>query len=77
MTRIVVDAALEEKLTGSSAPLELCDQSGNVLGRFIPKIDWEAIERDRPQRTEEELRLREQTTGGMSIGQVLAHLEKL
>ncbi len=77
MTRIVVDAALEEKLTCSSEPLELCDEAGNVLGRFIPKIDWEAIERDRPKRTEEELRLIEQQTGGKSLAEVLAHLEKL
>ncbi|HUY33811.1 MAG TPA: hypothetical protein VMV69_13765 [Pirellulales bacterium] len=76
MTRIVVDAMLRERLTGSSEPLELCDESGRVLGRFIPKIDWEAIERERPKRTEEEMRLREQEKG-MSIAEVLAHLEKL
>ncbi len=76
MTRIVVDATLEEKLTRSSEPLELCDEAGNVLGRFIPNIDWEAIERDRPKLTEEELRLREQETG-MSTAELLAHLEKL
>ncbi len=76
MTRIVVDAALQEKLSQSCETLELCDESGNVLGRFIPNIDWDAIEQDRPKRTEEELRLREQGPG-LTIAEVLAHLEKL
>ncbi len=76
MTRIVVDVALQEKLTSSWETLELCDESGHVLGRFIPNIDWEAIERDRPQRTEEEMRLWGQGPG-LTIAEVLAHLEKL
>ena len=36
MTRITVDAATAAKLHGQGECLELCDEAGNVLGRFEP-----------------------------------------
>jgi len=36
MTRVVVDASLASRLLGLGQDLELCDESGNVLGHFSP-----------------------------------------
>lgn len=36
MTRVVLDSATVERLHGLSESLELCDESGNVFGRFVP-----------------------------------------
>jgi hypothetical protein len=37
MNRIVVDGTLLSKLHSLAEPLEFCDGSGRVLGRFIPE----------------------------------------
>jgi hypothetical protein len=59
-------------------PVELCDESGKVLGRFIPKIDlseWEPIS---PDISEEELRRREQSNEKRyTTAEVIAYLESL
>ena len=39
MTRIVVDEVMRARLAGLSDQVELCDESGHVLGRFIPGVE--------------------------------------
>jgi hypothetical protein len=39
MSRITVDATLRTKLHNLTEPLELCDDSGQVRGRFFPLPD--------------------------------------
>lgn len=36
MTRVVIDSATVERLQGLSESMELCDEAGNVFGRFVP-----------------------------------------
>lgn len=36
MTRVVIDSEMVEKLRGLSESMELCDEAGNVFGRFVP-----------------------------------------
>lgn len=36
MTRVVIDSDTVEKLRGLSESMELCDEAGNVFGRFVP-----------------------------------------
>ena len=46
MTRVTLDAVASSKLHELGEPVELCDPSGKVLGRFVPAIDltqWEAV----------------------------------
>jgi len=77
MTQITVDANLSNTLNNLSQPVELCDPSGRVLGRFVPLIDlseWEPIS---PDISEEELDRREQSTEWFSTEEVLAHLKRL
>jgi hypothetical protein len=77
MTQIILDAGLAGQLNGLSHAVELCDPSGRVLGRFVPKFDlseWEPIS---PDVSEEELDRREQSSEWYSTEQVLAHLKSL
>ncbi len=78
MSQIVVDAGLSSKLHGITSSVELCDPSGNVLGRFVPLVDMSEWEPISPDVTEEELDRREQSNERRyTTAEVLAHLEKL
>jgi hypothetical protein len=78
MTRVLLDATLRSKLHNLSQPLELCDDSGRVVGRVFPTPDLSQCEPREPQVTEEELDRREQANEQRyTTAEVLAHLEKL
>ena len=78
MTQIVVDTNLSSQLLTLTQPAELCDQSGQVLGRFVPLInlsEWEPLS---PDISEAELDRRAKSEGKRyTTAEVLAHLEKL
>ncbi len=77
MFQIILDASTSSKLNNVFLPVELCDPSGRVLGRFEPLIDpseWEPVS---PEVSEEELRRREQSDKRYTTEQVLAHLKNL
>lgn len=77
MTQIVVDVNLSTQLHNLSKTVELCDPSGQVLGRFVPLIDlteWEPLS---PDISEEELERRMKSSEKRySTTEVLAYLEK-
>ncbi|HEV3262704.1 MAG TPA: hypothetical protein VG013_38065 [Gemmataceae bacterium] len=78
MTRVTVNEALRSMLHNLSQPLELCDESGRVLGRVFPALDLSEYEPWEPPISEEELRRREQSTEKRyTTAEVLAHLENL
>jgi hypothetical protein len=77
MTQVVVDATLKSKLFNFTRKLELCDESGHVLGTFVPAVDYENVERARPKLSQEEMRRRREEKKGYTTGEVLAYLEKL
>jgi len=58
MTRVTVDAKFQQLVLNSTKPLELCDESGSLIGRFIPATphiveeDWIDLT---PELTDEEL----------------------
>lgn len=76
MTRIIVDQALRSKLNNLTEPLELCDESGQVLAQILPVSLMAQFERWEPPITEEELRRRE-SEESYTTEQVLAHLKSL
>lgn len=77
MTRIIVDETLRSKLHNFAQPLELCDDSGQVLARLIPSLDPSQYNLD-PQISHEEFLRRLQTKEkSYTTAEVLAHLEKL
>jgi hypothetical protein len=77
MTRIIVDDALRGKLHNLAERLELCDESGRVLGQVFPALDLSHYEPWEPQISEEELQRREQETESYTTAEVLAYLESL
>jgi hypothetical protein len=76
MTRIVLDASVVGQFTALSDPAELCDESGRVLGRFLPLVASSPGFAAQPQLGEAELQRREQEPD-YSTADVLAYLEKL
>jgi hypothetical protein len=76
MTKVVLDEDLRRKLLDLRQPLELCDDAGKVVGRFIPILGPSGTGPVGPQLSEEELQRREQEPD-YSTAEVLAYLEKL
>ena len=76
MSRLIVDLSTQTQLANVYETLELCDDSGRVLGHFIPALDWSRCKGIEPQISEEELQRREQQGGGRSLAQILADLDK-
>ncbi len=75
MTQITLDASVSNKLTGATHPVELCDPSGRVLGRFVPLIDLSEWEPLSPDISEEELDRRASSKEKRyTTAEVLAHL---
>jgi hypothetical protein len=77
MIKITIDASLQGKLLNFAQPIELCDPSGRVVGRFFPVIDLSEYELWEPPISEEELQRREQETESYTTEEVLAYLESL
>lgn len=78
MTQIILDANTREKLAAVTEIVELCDDSGRVLGRFLPIFDPSRYEGLQPQISKEELQRRKQSKGKTyTTAEVLAYLEKL
>ena len=76
MTKVILDAAQRRKLLDLTQPLEIWDESGRLLGRFIPILDSSRCKGVEPQLSEEELQRREQEPD-YSTEEVLDYLEKL
>lgn len=77
MTKVVLDPALKSKLHNLTEPLELCDESGQILAHVLPVPDLSEYEAWEPQFDEEELRRQEQSGKWYTTEQVLAHLRSL
>jgi len=75
MSKVIVDSVLRQRLQELMQPVELCDESGKVLGRFVP--DQSDFEPREPQVSEAELARREASSERRySTAEVLAHLER-
>jgi hypothetical protein len=71
MTRITLDSNLRHKLPDVTQPFVVCDEAGNLLGRFIPA-------RLEPPLSRDEIEERKQNKGkAYTTAEVLAHLEKM
>lgn len=80
MSKYTLDAAVCQSLGSLTQPVELCDPSGHVVGKFYPQIDlseWEPVDPNEPEVTDEELRRRVETEPRYTTAEVLAYLEKL
>ncbi|MBP88831.1 MAG: hypothetical protein CMJ64_19315 [Planctomycetaceae bacterium] len=77
MTRVTLDTNTTHRLLEFMQPVEVCDEQGRVVGRFIPRADlndWEPVSGGV---SEDELDRREQETDSLTTSEVLAHLKGL
>jgi hypothetical protein len=77
MTRILLDAATLEKLHHLTVPLELCDESGQVLARLMPTTSTSPpqVDRSAPRISMEEIQRRKQSKNNTrTTDEVLAYL---
>jgi hypothetical protein len=77
MTRITLDEPLKSRLDNLIEPVELCDQSGRVLGRYFPAFEPADYEPLDPQVSNDELRRRKASKEWYSTAEVLNHLKGL
>jgi hypothetical protein len=78
MTRIVLDAIMLEKLNYLTEPLELCDESGKVLGSLLPAFKAAQVDQAGPRISMEELQRRRLAKNNTrSTEEVIAYLGTL
>lgn len=73
MTRLVLDPATVAQICSSRQPIEVCDNTGTVVGVLVPAAVRSILE---PQVSEDELQRREHQRGGRPLADILADLEK-
>jgi len=76
MSKIVVDDVLRAKLNGLNTDVELCDESGQTLGHFVPAeayMKW-TYAWLRTQVTDDELAQLQQQTGGSPLADIWQRL---
>ncbi|MGQ0633460.1 MAG: hypothetical protein ACT4QC_02525 [Planctomycetaceae bacterium] len=76
MVRLTVDESLQEQLKQLSEQAELCDESGNRLGYYVPEAlhhrllyDWA-----KAQVSDGELERARQEPGGSSLAEIWARM---
>jgi hypothetical protein len=78
MTTIIITDKVGSQFEGLVAPVEVRNESGKLLGRFVPVFDPAEYEGLEPQISKEEFRRRMQSKGKTyTTAEVLAYLEKL
>jgi hypothetical protein len=75
LVRVTIDADTRKKLLNLTEPLDLCDDTGRVLGTFMPLVS-PADDYGEPPISDEELRRIAQEPG-YTTDEVIAYLESL
>jgi hypothetical protein len=75
MGRVTIDQALRSKLGSFESPLELCDETGRVVGHFIPVEDRSIYEGVESPVSNEELDRRLREESGRPLDDILRDLE--
>ncbi|HPM85037.1 MAG TPA: hypothetical protein PLF81_30245 [Candidatus Anammoximicrobium sp.] len=75
MTRFVIDQATKARLRDLREPLEICSESGDVLGYFTPAIEPAMYEGVVSPNSLEELARRSREGGGRRLADILRDLE--
>ena len=77
MTRLIVDAALLNKLGDLSGVIELCDERGRTLAQVVPSPSTDEYDLTEPPISESELMRREASDKWYTTEQVLERLRGL
>ena len=72
MGKIVLDPQLRSKLNGLKDPLEICDESGQTLGHFLPDSLYREVLRacSKAVLSDEELQRRRQEPRGRTLPEI-------
>jgi hypothetical protein len=76
MTRVIVDAVTKARLAHVREMSLLCDESGQVLGHFVPAVEESGRSPMEPQISAEEIERRLREGGGRTLAQIMADLDK-
>jgi hypothetical protein len=76
VVKLTIDQEMRGKLLDLNQRLELCDESGRLLGYFNPVVDPSMYESVDSQVSAEELDRRSREGGGRPLADILADLEK-
>ncbi|MCH7727695.1 MAG: hypothetical protein IH991_14615 [Planctomycetes bacterium] len=76
MVRLTIDRNTRTKLHDLKERLQLCDETGRVLGYFQPVVDPSLYEGVDSLVSQEELNRRSKEGGGRPIAEILADLEE-
>lgn len=74
MVRIPIDQAFYSKLGNLGKPLELCDETGRVLGHFIPVQDRAVYQGVESPASDDELDRRSREDSGRPLAEILRDL---
>jgi hypothetical protein len=76
MNKVVLDEPLRSKLHGLAEQIELCDESGTTIGRFLPEEAYRRLIYDwiKSQISDEELERRLNEPGGSSLSEIWEEL---
>ena len=77
MSKITLDSASLAKLTSNGGQVEVCDESGKLVGYFRTSKDKELYQSVNVPFTDEELQKALAEQGGRPLAEILADLEKL
>jgi hypothetical protein len=74
MTKLTLDAHLRSKLNGLNEPVEVCDESGQTVGHFLPaqiyaELFYAALSAESGH-SKDELRRRHQETRGRPLAEI-------
>jgi len=76
MNKVMVDPLVRSRLQNLQSRLELCDESGETLGYFVPTSERDRLlyAWARDQFTDEEIESARNEPGGVTITEILADL---
>jgi len=78
MSKVTLDPAWRAKSNGLSEPLEVCDESGNTVGHFLPEDAYRQLlcALAKSQVSDAEIAHLRQQTGGRTLAEIWQGLGK-
>ena len=76
MTKMIVDTQTSAKFREIQGHVELYDESGNLVGYFMPGIEKSLYESVEVPVSDDELRRRQAKGGGRPLADIIADLEQ-
>jgi ATP-dependent RNA circularization protein (DNA/RNA ligase family) len=76
MSELILDSVTANKFREINERVEVCDEAGELIGYFVPRVDRRLYESVEIPISDEELRRRAQKRGGRTLAEILADLER-